>query len=119
MPLVFLPEPELLFLWGQEPLPHELGTWSSTIGATHAAPIVTPSGLQLAEGVALGLLSALEAFAAVPASLVPAAGIAGSRVVLPAGALVIASGSSLAVVAAGVERKRPTKGVSASRPLMA
>ena len=33
MPLVFLPEPELLFLWGQEPLPHELAALTGTSGA--------------------------------------------------------------------------------------
>jgi superfamily II DNA or RNA helicase len=71
MPLVFLPEPELLFLWGREPVPHELSALTSASGEPHAAPIVTPSGLQQVEGAAFGLLAALQAFAAVPAALVP------------------------------------------------
>ncbi|HTV19660.1 MAG TPA: DEAD/DEAH box helicase, partial [Polyangiaceae bacterium] len=61
MPLVYLPEAGVLFLWG-EPLPAELAGLEAQ-ARSRTAPIVTPGGRREADGLELPLLGAVAALA--------------------------------------------------------
>ncbi|HYQ16146.1 MAG TPA: DEAD/DEAH box helicase [Polyangiaceae bacterium] len=62
MPLVFLPETDALFWWGEAALPNELqSAWAA--GAAARARLVTPEGVSDVEGVAVGVVDGVKALA--------------------------------------------------------
>jgi SNF2 family DNA or RNA helicase len=62
MPLVFVPDVESLFLWGEDKTGHALATLAGAgRGARHE--LVTPAGVRECEGVELSFVETLTAFA--------------------------------------------------------
>jgi superfamily II DNA or RNA helicase len=66
MPLVYLPDVEALFLWGEESAPPGLSRIGQS-GGPWSTRLLTPSGVRQTDGVKLPLLDTLAALAAVPA----------------------------------------------------
>jgi superfamily II DNA or RNA helicase len=67
MPLVYLPEVESLFLWGNEPAPRALSTLGQG-GEPWSATLVAPAGLRDTSGFKLPLFDAMARLAVVPAA---------------------------------------------------
>jgi superfamily II DNA or RNA helicase len=98
MPLVFLPDVESLFLWGDPPAPRGLSDLARG-GAPWTATLVTPGGLSDASGLALPLLETTARLAVVPAADVDG---------LPGSAATWVLASKLAMDLAARERVVPT-----------
>lgn len=71
MPLVYLPDVEALFLWGEAPPPRALPSLGRD-GEPWSAALVAPEGLRETPGVKLPLFAAMARLAVVPASDVEA-----------------------------------------------
>ena len=67
MPLVFLPEVEALFLWGEEPPPRALPTLGRD-GEPWSTALVVPDGRRETRGVKLPLFATMTQLAVTPAS---------------------------------------------------
>jgi len=65
MPLVFLPDVEALFLWGQEPAPRVFPTLGRD-GEAWSTPLASPDGLCETRGLKLPLLETMGQLAVVP-----------------------------------------------------
>ncbi|MBM4380212.1 MAG: DEAD/DEAH box helicase [Deltaproteobacteria bacterium] len=66
MPLVYLPDVEALFWWGEESAPRGLSRFGQS-GGPWSTPLVTPAGVRQTAGLKLPLLDSLAALAVVPA----------------------------------------------------
>ena len=67
MPLVYLPDPNAFFLWGDHPATRALP--SLTVGgAASCAELVTPDGRRVVDGLALPLFDTMARLAVVPAA---------------------------------------------------
>jgi superfamily II DNA or RNA helicase len=67
MPLVYLPDPNAFFLWGDHPATRALP--SLTVGgAASRAELVTPDGRRVVDGLALPLFDTMARLAVVPAA---------------------------------------------------
>ena len=71
MPLVFLPDAEALFLWGDEPGPRALPTLARD-GEASSASLATASGVREVTGAKLPLFETMAKLAVVPAAEVEA-----------------------------------------------
>ena len=67
MPLVYLPEPNAFFLWGEHAAPREL-TWLARSGDVARVELVVPEGRRVVAGRELPLLKTMAKLAAVPAA---------------------------------------------------
>ncbi|HEX4339136.1 MAG TPA: DEAD/DEAH box helicase [Polyangiaceae bacterium] len=100
MPLVYLPDPEALFLWGDE-----LGVAARDVprlaegGEPHQANLVTPSGRRDVDGLKLSLFDAVSTLAVVPAPALET---------LPASVVTWTLASKLALELLARERVVPT-----------
>src|SRR5688572_27336142 len=65
MPLLFLPDGEVFFHWGQDHAPRIPAPWLER-GQPRAAELVTAQGLQRVDGLALPLIETTAALAVVP-----------------------------------------------------
>jgi superfamily II DNA or RNA helicase len=96
MPLVFLPDSEALFLWGETPPPRAL---AGLTGESWTTRLVTPAGPVETTGQKLPLLAALSRLAGIPAA---------ELTTLPGSVAVWSVASKLAVDLISRERVVPT-----------
>ncbi|HET8936488.1 MAG TPA: DEAD/DEAH box helicase [Polyangiales bacterium] len=97
MPLVFLPDVDALFLWGEDK-PRALASFEHT-GEAWTSKLVTPNGVLDTAGRKLPLLEALSQLAVIPAAELPA---------LPGSVAAWAVASKLAIDLVSRERIIPT-----------
>ena len=105
MPLVYLPDPNGLFLWGDHAAPRALPSLAAG-GAASRAELVTPDGRRTVEGLALPLFDTMVKLAVVPAASLEA---------LPGSVATWVVASKLAIELVSRERVVPTIARSGGR----